>query len=136
MKKFLFIAGLVTVLAGAGWCVKAWMVWTANARTSKLREDFDNLFVGLQEYKKRVGSYPIGSNVDVARSLNGENPKNVFIMVNRKAESNSKGEIVDPWGTALRFYFSADGVLIRSAGPNRTFDDSTSMNFDDFIRSN
>ena len=58
------------------------------------------------------------------------------ILVGRKTEVNEKGEYVDPWGTPLRIYFSDNGVLVRSAGPNRRFDDSTSMEFDDFVRSN
>jgi hypothetical protein len=49
---------------------------------------------------------------------------------------NAKGEFIDPWGTALRIYFSDNGVLVRSAGPNRRFDDSTSIDCDDFFRSN
>ena len=41
----------------------------------------------------------------------------------------------------LKCFFCADArqravVLIRSAGPNRRFDESTAMEFDDFIRSN
>jgi hypothetical protein len=44
--------------------------------------------------------------------------------------------MVDPWGTALRVYFSDSGVLIRSAGPNRRFDDGTVLDSDDIIRSN
>ena len=66
----------------------------------------------------------------------GQNAKNVIILVGRKNEVNEKGEFVDPWGTALRIYFSDAAVLVRSAGPNRRFDDSTVMEADDFIRSN
>ena len=51
-------------------------------------------------------------------------------------ETNEKGEFVDPWKTPLRIYFSDTGVLIRSAGPNRRFDDSSVLEADDFIRSN
>ena len=83
-----------------------------------------------------MGSYPVGSNAQIAKALNGENTKNVIIMVGRKTELNEKGEFVDPWGTPLRIYFSDSGVLIRSAGKNRRFDDSTVMEADDFLRSN
>jgi hypothetical protein len=136
MKKILVGIGVLTVVFGVIWASKAWTTLRANARTSKFNEDIENLFAGLQKYKERVGSYPVGSNAQVARALQGENAKNVIILVGRKTELNEKGEYVDPWGTPLRIYFSDAGVLIRSAGPNRRFDDSTVLEADDFIRSN
>jgi hypothetical protein len=136
MKKILVGIGVLTVIFGVIWASKAWTTLRANARTAKFNEDIENLFAGLQKYKERVGNYPVGSNAQVAKALNGENNKNVIIMVGRKTELNEKGEFVDPWGTPLRIYFSDSGVLIRSAGPNRRFDDSTVMEADDFLRSN
>jgi hypothetical protein len=136
MKKILIGIGVLTVAVGVLWASKAWNNLRVNARTAKFNEDIENLFIGLQKYKERVGSYPIGSNADVAKALNGANSKNVIVLVGRKTELNEKGEFVDPWGTPLRIYFSDVGVLIRSAGPNRRFDDSTVMEADDFIRSN
>jgi hypothetical protein len=136
MKKILIGIGILTIAVGVLWASRAWNTLRVNARTAKFNEDIENLFIGLQKYKERVGSYPIGSNADVAKALNGANSKNVIVLVGRKTELNEKGEFVDPWGTPLRIYFSDVGVLIRSAGPNRRFDDSTVMEADDFIRSN
>jgi hypothetical protein len=136
MKKILVGVGILTVAFGVIWASRAWTTLRANARTAKFNEDIENLFAGLQKYKERVGSYPVGSNAQVAKALQGENSKNVIILVGRKTELNEKGEYVDPWGTPLRIYFSDVGVLIRSAGPNRRFDDSTSMEADDVLRSN
>jgi hypothetical protein len=136
MKKIFLIVGMVTVLAGVGWSLRAWTTFRVNARTARFNTDVENLFAGLQQYKEHVGGYPVGGNADVARALKGQNSKNVIILVGRKNELNAKGEFVDPWGTALRIYFSEAGVLVRSAGPNRRFDDSTAMESDDFFRSN
>jgi len=136
MKKVLVGIGVLTVIFGIVWASKAWTTLRANARTAKFNEDIENLFAGLQKYKERVGSYPVGGNAQVAKALQGANSKNVIILVGRKTELNEKGEFVDPWGTPLRIYFSDTGVLIRSAGPNRRFDDSTVMEADDFLRSN
>jgi len=136
MKKVLIGIGVLTIIAGIIWASKAWTSLRANARTAKFNEDIENLFAGLQKYKERVGNYPVGSNGQVAKALQGENNKNVIILVGRKTELNEKGEYVDPWGTPLRIYFSDAGVMIRSAGPNRRFDDSTVMEADDFYRSN
>lgn len=136
MKRILIAIGTLAVVAGIIWANRAWTTWQVNARTAKFNEDVENLFIGLQKFKETVGAYPLGSNSDVAKALKGNNSKNVIILVGRKNELNEKGEIVDPWGTPLRIYFSDLGVLIRSAGPNRRFDDSTIMEADDFIRSN
>ncbi len=136
MKKILIAVGVVTIIVGIVWASRAWNTWQVNARTAKFNEDVENLFVGLQKYKEVVGAYPLGSNAEIAKALKGNNNKNVIILVGRKNELNEKGEIVDPWGLPLRIYFSDNGVLIRSAGPNRRFDDSTVMEADDFIRSN
>lgn len=136
MRKLLVVIGVVTVIVGIGWAARAWSTWQVNARTAKFNEDVENLFIGLQKFKETVGTYPVGSNADIAKAMKGNNAKNVIILVGRKNELNEKGEIVDPWGTALRIYFNDNGVLIRSAGPNRRFDDSTVMEADDFIRSN
>jgi hypothetical protein len=136
MKKFLLIVGVIGVVIAAGWAVKALTTVQAKARNSRLSSDVESLFDGLQKYKEYVGSYPKGGNADVAKALQGQNERKVTVLVGRKLEVNGKGEYVDPWGNALRIYFSDTSVLIRSAGPNGRFDESTAMEFDDFIRSN
>ncbi len=136
MKKIVIAIGLVTIAVGIVWAGRAWSTLRVNAKTAKFNEDVENLFVALQKYKEHVGSYPIGGNAEVAKALAGNNAKNVIILVGRKTVTNEKGEFVDPWGTPLRIYFSDNGVLIRSAGPNRRFDDSTVLDPDDYIRSN
>ena len=47
---------------------------------------------------------------------------------------NAKGEIVDPWGTPMQFYFSHNEVLIRSAGPNKVWEDNAISTADDLYR--
>ena len=136
MKKFLLVMGVIAVLVAAGWAVKAFTTVQAKARNSRLSSDVESLFDGLQKYKEYAGAYPIGSNADIAKALQDQNSKKVTVLVGRKLELNGKGEYVDPWNNALRIYFSDTSVLIRSSGPNGRFDESTAMEFDDFIRSN
>ena len=136
VKKILIVAGLLLAVIGLGWAVRAWSTLQVRARSEKFNEDVENLFIGLQKFKEVVGAYPLGGNAEVAKALKGHNAKNVIILVGRKNELNEKGEMVDPWGMALRIYFSDSGVLVRSAGPNRRFDDSTVRDADDIIRSN
>jgi|ERR1051325_5097218 hypothetical protein len=136
MKKILIGIGVLTVLVGALWAGRAWNTMRVNAKTAQFNQNVENLFSALQKYKERVGSYPVGGNLEVAKAMMGANPKNVIVIVGNKTDLNEKGEFIDPWGTPLRIYFSDNGVLIRSAGPNRRFDDSTVIDADDFIRSN
>lgn len=136
MKKFLLIVGVIGLIIAGGWAVKAITTVQAKARNAQLSSDVESLFDGLQKYKEFVGAYPKGSNAEVLKALQGQNEKRVTVIVGRKLEVNAKGEFVDPWGTPLRIYFSDASVLIRSAGPNGRFDESTAMEFDDFIRSN
>jgi hypothetical protein len=136
MKKILLVFGLLLMVAGAGFAVQSWNKYQTTVRTAQFNEDVDNLFYALQQYKERVGGYPSGNNAEVAKALLGNNPKNMIILVGRKKDLNSKGEFVDPWGTPLRIYFSGDSILVRSAGPNKRFDDSTVLNPDDYYRSN
>lgn len=136
MKKILIILGVCTVAVGLLWAGRAWNTFRVNAQTARFNEEVDNIFNALQKYKERVGSYPVGSNAQIANALNGANPKKVIVLVGPKIDLNDKGEFVDPWGTPLRIYFSNTGVLVRSAGPNRRFDDSTVMDADDYYRSN
>lgn len=136
MRKILVGIGVITVMCCSFWAASAWKTFRVNARTAKFNEDIENLFAGLQKYKERVGTYPVGGNAQIAKALQGENGKNIIILVGRKTDLNEKGEFIDPWRTPLRFYFSDAGVLIRSAGPNGRFDDSTVLDADDFIRSN
>jgi hypothetical protein len=138
MRKIFIGIGLVTIVVGVLWAGRAWNTLRVNARTAQFNNDVEDLFTALQKYKEKVGTYPTGGNLEVSKALQGNNGKNVIVIVGsaRKNSVNEKGEIVDPWGTPLRIYFSDTGVLIRSAGPNRRFDDSTVIDADDFLRSN
>ena len=127
---------VVGVVAAAIWLAASISSWRVQARMSRLDSDIQNLFDGLQQYKEHVGSYPLGGNAQIVKALKGQNPKSVIILVNRKNELNAKGEFVDAWGTPFRFYFSDTGVLIRAAGPNGRFDDSSATDNDDYYKSN
>ena len=136
MKKIFLVVAVLAVLAGGGLAYEKYNAWVVNARSTQFNQDVDNLFYALQQYKEHIGSYPVGSNAQVVQALLGNNPKNLIILVGRKKDLNSKGEFVDPWGTPLRIYFAGEGILVRSAGPNKRFDDSNVLNQDDYYRSN
>ena len=73
--------------------------------------------------------------VSITKALMGKNEKKVLILAIRQSDLNDRGEIVDPWDTPYRLYFSGDQVLIRSAGPNRVWEDDDKPESDDLYRS-
>ena len=134
MKKALVIVAIVLGVGGVLGVAKAWTLRRIDPKILKFNTDADNLILGLQQYREFVGSYPTGNNVTIAKALLGRSEKKVLILAVRKSDMNDKGEILDPWGTALRFYFSDNEVMIRSAGPNKVWDDSNVLTADDLYR--
>jgi len=134
MKRLITIALVVVGLFGVLWVAKAWTLKRTDERVTKFNVDCDNLILGIQQYKEFVGTYPTGNNTAITKALLGQTEKKVLILAVRRSDINDKGEIVDPWGTPLQFYFSSNEVLIRSAGPNKAFEDSAVSSSDDLFR--
>ena len=135
MKKAIAPIVIVVLIVLGAWFLMPSLMAKTDPKVSKFVEDADSLILGLQQYKQFVGVYPSGSLSDISKALTGQTEKKVLILVMRKSELNTKGEIVDPWGTPIQIYFSQNGILIRSAGPNRVFEDSKSARSDDQFRS-
>lgn len=134
-QRIVKILVMGAALFGTVWLVQASYQWRAKPVLNRLNGDIDSLFLALREYKKIVGTYPAGSNADIARALYGKNEKNLIILIVPRCELNVKGEIIDPWGTPYKIYFAPNEVLIRSAGPNKVFEDSKASGGDDYFRS-
>jgi hypothetical protein len=135
MKKALTIALILVGVAGVLWVAKGWTLRRGDEKVAKFNADCDNLIMGIQQYREFVGSYPTGNNVAITKALLGQaGEKKVLILAVRRADLNDKGEILDPWGTPLQFYFSHNEVLIRSAGPNKVWQDSAFPTADDLYR--
>ena len=135
MKVFAALIGLLLITFGSA------AVWSYTKRVTdkniaKFNDDAENLLMGLQQYKEFVGSYPSGNSADISKALFGQTEKKVLILAVRRSDLNSKGEILDPWGTPCQFYFSQNAILIRSAGSNKAFEDSKTFPSDDLFRTN
>lgn len=134
MKRLITIALVVIGVTGVLWVAKAWTLKRTDDKVVKFNTDCDTLILGIQQYKEFVGTYPTGNNSAITKALLGQTEKKVLILAVRRSDVNDKGEIVDPWGTPLQFYFSNNEVLIRSAGPNKAFEDSSIASSDDLYR--
>jgi hypothetical protein len=134
MKQAIAIALIVLGVGGVLWVAKGWTLRHGDPKTIKFYSDADNLILGIQQYREFVGSYPTGNNLSIAKALLGRSEKKVLILAVRKSDMNDKGEILDPWGTPIRFYFSDNEVMIRSAGPNKAWEDTNAQTADDLYR--
>ena len=135
MKKVLSVILILVLAGGVLWVAKGWTVKRADPKIQKFNADAENLIMGLQQYREFIGSYPTGNNIAIAKALLGQSEKKVLILAVRRASINDKGEILDPWGTPVQFYFSHNEVMIRSAGPNKVWEDSAVAMADDLYRS-
>jgi hypothetical protein len=134
MKRLITLALVLVGVSGVLWVAKGWTFKKTDAKITKFNSDCDNLILGIQQYREFVGTYPMGNNAQITKALLGQTEKKVLILAVRRSDLNDKGEIVDPWGTPLQFYFSHNEVLIRSAGPNKVWEDSLSPTADDLYR--
>ena len=136
MKKILWGLLAFVAVACVGWQSLRIAKSQLDAKVQAFHSEAEDLIQGLQQYKEFIGSYPPGNNLDIAKALSGQTEKKVLILVARKVAHNQQGELVDPWGTPIQFYSSGNSVLIRSAGPNKVWEDSSVMGSDDLFRSN
>lgn len=137
MKQTISTLAVILLVGLAGWAVFKTSQKRFDTRIKKFNDDAANVIQGLQQFKEFAGSYPAGTNnLDVVRALQGKTERKVLIISVQKSDMNEKGEMLDPWGTPLMFFFSGNTVLIRSAGPNKAWEDSSIIGGDDLFRTN
>jgi len=134
MKNTIVIVIAIVVVAGAAWLVKDRVKARMDPKVAVFNDQCDKLIQGLQQYREFFKRYPSGTTAEISKALSGQTDEKVMIMATKDSQKNDKGEIVDPWGTPIQFFFSHNAVLIRSAGPNKSFEDSRSATCDDLYR--
>ena len=80
-----------------------------------------NMRIAIRQYGSRFGGNPVGTNPEITKALNGDNPKEVrFLSEESGLRINARGELVDYWGTPFFFHqLSGTEMEIRSAGADR-----------------
>ena len=134
MKNIITIVVVIAVVAGAAWLVKGKIGMRTDPKAAEFNDQCDKLIQGLQQYKEFFKRYTNGTTAEISKALSGQAEGGVMIMATKNSQKNDKGEIVDPWGTTIQFFFSHNAVLIRSAGPNKSFEDSRTATCDDLYR--
>jgi hypothetical protein len=92
------------------------------------------IFTAIEEYKAAFGELPGPNNRTISRSLRGQNPQKMVFLVGPPTSFSREGDFLDTWGTPFKLYFSSNQIIMRSAGPNKHFDDTGDKDFDDVIR--
>ena len=80
-----------------------------------------NMRVTINQYRSMFGENPVGTNAEITKALNGDNPKQArFIKEELGLRINGSGELVDYWGTPFFFHqLSGTEMEIHSAGPDK-----------------
>lgn len=80
-----------------------------------------NMRIVIRQYGSQFGGNPIGTNPDITKALNGDNPRQArFLREDSGLRINARGELVDYWGTPFFFHqLSGTEMEIHSAGPDR-----------------
>jgi hypothetical protein len=80
-----------------------------------------NMRVTVNQYRSMFGENPVGTNPEITKALNGDNPKQArFIKEELGLRINGGGELVDYWATPFFFHqLSGTEMEIHSAGPDK-----------------
>ena len=74
----------------------------------------------VTDYHTLTGENPVGTNAEIMAALMGKNPRQAVLGPPDGVSLNSKGELVDGWGTPYFFHqLSRDVMEIHSAGPDK-----------------
>ena len=72
-----------------------------------------------QILRARFGESPATDAIAISLSIRGKDHRKSIFLDCPAHKVSPGGELLDPWGTAYKFYGSGDEIVIRSAGPNR-----------------
>jgi len=93
---------------------------TEQSSTLPAQTVLENTRTTIRQYASALGENPVGTNLEITKALQGENPKGINFLKQDGNRVNANGELVDVWGTPYFFHqLSAREMEIRSAGPDR-----------------
>lgn len=81
----------------------------------------ENLRTVFRQYQSKFDGNPVGTNLEITRTLNGGNAKQArYLKMEDGMRVNAKGELIDNWGTPYFFHqLSGTEMEIHSAGPDK-----------------
>lgn len=93
---------------------------TLESSTLPAQTVLENMRTDIRQFGAAFGENPVGTNPEITTALQGDNPKHINFLKPDGNRVNSKGELVDVFGTPYFFHqISGHEMEIRSAGPDR-----------------
>ncbi len=115
------LAGIIVVHAGV------WLVLTRSKREDGLNvrvaAEAKSIALALKMYQMEFRTVPADNNHAIATALRGGNTEHKDFMDSALMPQSTNGDLLDPWGTPYQITLSPSNILIRSAGPNRQFEE-------------
>lgn len=100
----------------------------------KAKSEISWIKSALWLYEADYDKMPSGNERTVWRTLLGENPRKTVCFTFQENRISKDGDLLDPWGTPYHLEFSDGKPHVRSAGPNKRFDDPRDKNSDDLFQ--
>ncbi len=127
-KDFLVVMALI------GAIVISAIIWGSqevpnfsHTKAGDVHRDLLRIALAINYYQAEQNSDPPLLPRKFYAALKGENPKGIQFLIPSRFE-DSEGLRCDAWHTPYQVYMCSGGWLIRSAGPNRSFDDVKKAN--------
>ena len=74
----------------------------------------------VTDYHTLNGENPVGTNAEIMAAIMGKNSRQAVLGPPEGVNLNSRGELIDEWGTPYFFHqLSRDVMEIHSAGPDK-----------------
>ena len=131
-KDFVWALGLIGVLF-VGLLIWGSRPKSACSTTRATREcmNLTEISAAIRNYQSELGGEPPLAPADFFAALRGNNPKGFSFLVPDRYPESKSGIRRDEWGTPYQVFRGTDGLLIRSAGHNKVFDDLSTTGGDD-----
>ncbi len=134
------IALLFALLFGGllGFALSTTLSHNADQQREAFVQQAQTIIKALQNYRQALGHFPAGDTSKMMAALSGKQNANpsapkILLITEFQFKKNDQGQALDPWNTPLQIFLAEESVLIRSAGPNRSFEDSSDPKSDDLI---
>jgi hypothetical protein len=132
-RSFWMVVALILGVTGIGVVLPLFPFRTV-CPVRVIDHDMKNILSAIKGYQATFDEIPALDAKTISRAIRGKDHRaKVFLDCPARAVS-STGELLDPWGTAYKFYRAEGEILIRSAGPNRRFNSSAEPDCDDYFR--
>lgn len=123
-KRFLLILAIIVC------CFTIIALWSTalvekfpHSKASYTHRDLFVISKAISRYQKEFNTEPPVMPKKFYASMGGKNPKKIRFLSKSKYQEEQTKLRCDAWLTPYQIYRSGSGWLIRSAGPDRTFDD-------------